>query len=61
MKKFEVEISERLATFIEVEAETEEEAKDKVQEMYDKEEIVLDYNNFIESNIEVVREVKEDE
>ena len=61
MKKFRVEVNEILATFIEIEADSEEKAKDKVQEMYDKEEIVLDYNDFIEANIEVIREVKENE
>ena len=59
MKKFRVEISERLATFIEIEAETEEEAKDKAEEMYYNEEIVLDSSNHIDTEIEVIKEVKE--
>lgn len=58
MKKYEVEIHEILARIVKVEAENEDEAIEKVQEMYDNEEIVLDWSNCVSSEIDFVREVK---
>ena len=58
MKKYEVEIHEILSRVIEVEAESEEKAKEKVQAMYDNEEIVLDYTDIVAQETDFVREVK---
>ena len=58
MKNYEVEVREILSRVIEVEAESEEDAKEKVQFAYDSEEIVLDWNDCVSNEIEFVREVK---
>lgn len=46
MNKYSIEIEEILQRNVKVEAETEEEAIKKVKEMYNNEEIILDYNDF---------------
>ena len=46
MKKFNVEVVETLSRVVEVEAKTYEEAEAKVDEMYDNQEIVLDWNDL---------------
>lgn len=46
MRRFTVEVKEILSRVIDVEANSAEEAISKVQEMYDAEEIVLDYDDF---------------
>ncbi len=51
MKKFEFEIKEFLSRIIEVEANNEDEAYMKVKEMYEKEVIVLDSSDFVETEI----------
>lgn len=53
MKKYDVCITEYLDEHIEIEAESPEEAHAKAQEMYDNEEIVLDYTNLTQMEIEV--------
>lgn len=58
MKKYEVEVHEILSRIVEVEAESEEEAEEKVYEMYDNEKIVLDWHDLVEHEIDFVREVK---
>lgn len=58
MKNYVVEVREILSRVIEVEAESEEDAKEKVQFAYDSEEIVLDWNDCVSNEIEFVREVK---
>lgn len=44
--KYKVNVKELLSRIIEVEAENEEEAEEKVKEMYMNEEIVLDVSDF---------------
>ena len=44
--KYKVNIEELLSRVVEVEAENEEDAEDKVREMYMNEEIVLDASDF---------------
>lgn len=56
MKKYEVEVNEVLSRNVTVKATSEEEAKNKVLQMYADEEIVLDYNDFMDYNIEVLKE-----
>lgn len=50
MKTYKIEIEETLTRVIEVEAENEEKAYDKVYEQYVEEEIVLDYNDWKDTN-----------
>ena len=52
--KFTIKVEEILRRDIEVEAETADEALDKVCTMYTEEEIVLDYNDFTDVTIELV-------
>ena len=51
MKTFVFELQELLSRIIEVEAKNEDEAYMKVKEMYEKEEIVLDSSDFVETEI----------
>ncbi len=58
MKKYRIEVKEVLSRVIEVEANNEDEALDKVYEMYDNEKIVLDWHDLVEHEIDFIREVK---
>lgn len=51
MNRYKIEVRETLIREIEVEANNVEEAKEIVEKMYSKEEIVLDYSDFAELNI----------
>lgn len=51
MKKFKIEVEEILQRVCEVEANSLEEAIQIVQKQYKDEEIVLDYNDLVETNI----------
>jgi hypothetical protein len=53
MKTYKVEVFESLARVVEIEANSPEEATEKVKKLYEKEEIVLDYSDFgnVEFNI----------
>jgi len=51
VRTFEFEIRELLSRIIEFEAKNENEAYQKVKEMYKKEEIVLDSFDFVETEI----------
>lgn len=53
MKTFEIEITELLSRIIEVEAETENEAFEKVNEMYQNEKIVLDSSDYVDTEIKI--------
>ncbi len=57
-KKFVVEITETLQRQVEVEASDEKEALNKVMEMYNEEEIVLDYVDFVGNDFQIIK--KED-
>lgn len=50
-KKHKIEVQEFLSRIIEVEAENYHEAISKVENMYHNEEIVLDYNDHITTEI----------
>ena len=56
MKKYEVEVQEVLSRVVEVEAKNESEAIEKVKEMYKDEDIVLDYEDFFDYEINILRE-----
>lgn len=53
METFKIEIQEFLSRIIEVEAETKYEAISKVHELYRNEEIVLDSDDYVSTEIEV--------
>ena len=53
MKKFRVTVTETLKRFVEVEAENEDEAAEKVDFMYDNEDIVLTADDYYSTNITV--------
>ena len=45
--KYKIKVQETLERIVEVEASSIDEARDKVEEMYNNEEIVLDYCDFV--------------
>lgn len=53
MKKFRVTVTETLKRFVEVEAENEDKAAEKVDFMYDNEDIVLTADDYYATNITV--------
>lgn len=53
METFKIEVQEFLSRIIEVEAETKEEAISKVCESYRNEEIVLDSDDYVSTEIEI--------
>ena len=62
METFKIEIQEFLARVVEVQAENKPEAFSKVNELYKKAEIVLDYNDFVEVDfIDIKSQSKDDE
>lgn len=52
MKKYKMEIKETLQKIIEISADSLEEAKEKVEEMYRKEEVILYPDNHIDTTID---------
>lgn len=53
MKRYYVSVTETLNKVVSVDAESENEAVQKVQDAYDNSDIVLDSNNFVEEEIEL--------
>jgi hypothetical protein len=53
METFKIEIQEFLSRIIEVEAETKDEAISKVRQLYRNDEIVLDSDDYVSTEIEV--------
>ncbi len=51
LKNFKIEIKETLSTIINIQAENEQQAIDIIKKKYDNEEIILDSNNFIDTEI----------
>lgn len=56
-KTYEIEILESSQKLVQVEAESEDEARMKVEEMHRKEEVVLTADDFIGTDFTVVGEV----
>ena len=56
MKKYLVEITETLQKQITITAISREEAEQKVKEKYRNEEIVLDESDYVDTEIEVLKE-----
>lgn len=54
MNTYKIEIQELLSRVIEIEASSAEEAIDKAREMYRAEEIVLDGDDYVDTEIIVV-------
>ena len=52
MKKYQIQITETLQRVVEVEANSYDEAEDKVNEDYRNGDIVLDYNDYQDTEIE---------
>lgn len=62
METFKIEIQELLARVVDIEANNKNEAISKVNELYKKAEIVLDYNDFVEVDfIDINSQSKNDE
>jgi uncharacterized protein YgfB (UPF0149 family) len=62
METYKIEVQEFLSRVVEVKAKNIQEAFSKVNEQYKKEEIVLDYNDFVDVNfIDINSQSKEDE
>ena len=59
MKKYMIEVEEILQNVYEIEADSLEEAIDKAEEMYRHEEIVLDYEDWKETNYREYQDVVE--
>lgn len=51
MKKFKVEVTEILSRVIETDAESEEDAVEKIKRMYRNCDIILNASDYIETNI----------
>jgi len=49
METFKIEVKETLSRIIEIEAKSKEEAFLKIEDLYKKEEIVLDADDFVET------------
>lgn len=56
MSKYQVEINETLSRIIDIEAENEKDAVSKIKDLYRKEEIVLDSNDYLDTKIEIYKE-----
>lgn len=56
MQKYQVEINETLSRIIEVEAENENDAVSKIKDLYRKEKIILDSNDYLDTKIEIYEE-----
>lgn len=56
MKKYLVRITETLIKDVEVEAESELDAVNKVEDAYDKAEIVLDDTSYVEVDIDIKKD-----
>jgi len=54
MKKYTFEITELLSKVIEIKANKKDEAYLKVKEMYQKEEIVLDSSDYVNTEIKLI-------
>lgn len=53
MNNYKVEVKEFLTREIEVTANSEEEAIEKIKELYQKEQIVLDWNDYLSTEFDI--------
>ena len=54
-KKFVVEVTETLQRQVEIEADNEQEALQKVKELYRDEEIILDWQDFVGNDFQIIK------
>jgi len=59
MKKYAVEITETLQRQVIIEANSYEEAQLKAKQKYDEEEIVLDENDYVDTEFRVISKIKD--
>ena len=55
MKKFRIEITEVLSRIVEIEAENEDDAVEKVWQMYRNCDVILDASDYVETEISAKR------
>lgn len=58
MRKYLVEITETLQKQITVTADSREEAEQKIKERYDKDEIVLNKRDYVDTDFHVINEIR---
>lgn len=58
MRKYLVEITETLQKQITVTADSREEAEQKIKERYDKEEIILNERDYVDTDFHVINEIR---
>lgn len=58
MRKYLVEITETLQKQITVTADSREEAEQKIKERYDKEEIILNEPDYVDTDFHVINEIR---
>ena len=56
MPKYKVEITETLSRIVEVEAENKDSAVSKIKDFYRQEKIVLDSNDYLDTEIKIFEE-----
>ena len=56
MSKYKVEISETLSRIIEIKAESEKDALNKIKDLYNHEKIILDSNDYTDTKIELYKD-----
>ena len=55
MSTYKIEITETLQKIIEIEAQSKDKAFQKVKEMYNREEIVLDSSNYVDTEMNIFK------
>lgn len=56
MQKYQVEINETLSRVVEIEAENESDAISKIKDLYRQEKIVLDSDDYLDTEIKIYEE-----
>ena len=56
MQKYQVEINETLSRIVEIEAENESDAISKIKDLYRQEKIVLDSEDYLDTEIKIYKE-----
>ena len=56
MQKYQVEINETLSRVVEIEAENESDAISKIKDLYRQEKIVLDSEDYLDTEIKIYEE-----
>lgn len=56
METFKIEIKETYAKIVEIQADSPEHAFDKIQQLYSDKDIVLDSENYVETEFSILEE-----